>query len=469
MTFRKAMVLVLAASAGFSAGQAQAREPYTFVELGTAITVEDATQDWKELKGKYSRLRGLGFAARPLAVEGEAGVFRLQAGPIRNKKMAYKLCADMLAAGDECFIVQTYEGKAVGAPAAKSRSIDVSKPPVSAKLVADAAQARNDSSVVTPPAAPVLAEASNEKAQPATQTTAGAEREMRPVPPPLEPAQREAAPAEPVQLQSELVEQEKQGISPPGEGTVSVSEAIRVPISSNAGGVSAPVPAAAAIPAEQDARNVLIGYFTGEQSAIDFWRSLREKMPAQSEPWHVRTRRPLASPGADGGVVLSVESAGVIAAPDARALCEFAKSYSLSLTCTPRAAGEYAGASAPTRSYRKIDATGMSRAEAMAHYNPENKPARPIVKPRDDKSHWAQLGSADSRRSAREMWDGLQEKYPAIFGSQTPYVNAPAGDEDSLHPNFRLRTGPFKTDKEAKAFCRKLQAHKLYCLAVEDY
>lgn len=434
MAYRQNFLWLVAIGVGCVAGVAYAKEAPFYIELGTAVTKEDAAQDWKELKDKYPKqLRNLAFAARPLAVEGESTMFRIQGGPVKNKDFAFRICAEMLANDDECFVVQTEVEKAVGALPSKRRTIDVSRPPVTASL----------SSALLPWGAAAQEMISSKNVQ--------------------------AAPA--------ITETVLEGEATATEGTVAVSEAIRVPLSEQASPAATSPIMQGDVGAQNNVESVRIGYFADEQSAIDFWRALREKMPEASESWHVRTHKPLVKDRPALRVMLSVESTTEITAAAAQQVCTFATSYGRSLTCIPKQTEKNMDASGkPTRSYRSINATGMSREEALSMQNPQqlkneekSRYADRRKEQPDTKAHWAQLGSAGSRRGARELWDQIQAKHAGLFEGYEPFVNTPVGEQDALHSSFRLRTGPFKGEKATEQFCRKLQAQKVSCLAVEDY
>jgi hypothetical protein len=71
-----------------------------------------------------------------------------------------------------------------------------------------------------------------------------------------------------------------------------------------------------------------------------------------------------------------------------------------------------------------------------------------------------QLAALTTEAAARQEWDRLAKKMPALFGSHHPMISK--FDHDG-HTLWRLRTAGFTTDAEAKQFCQELKAKGASC------
>jgi len=79
------------------------------LQLGSHGSEEEAGEKWNDLKGKFPDTLGkLSLRISQVALPPDNFVvFRTQAGPIKNREEANKMCSAVLASSQECFVVET--------------------------------------------------------------------------------------------------------------------------------------------------------------------------------------------------------------------------------------------------------------------------------------------------------------------------------------------------------------------------
>lgn len=95
-------------------------------------------------------------------------------------------------------------------------------------------------------------------------------------------------------------------------------------------------------------------------------------------------------------------------------------------------------------------------APAVAPMAPERHAAK--VEPSGHQA--VQLAALTTEAGARQEWDRLAKKMPALFNGHRPVISK--FDHDG-HTLWRLRTGGFATEAEAKQFCQELKAKGAGC------
>lgn len=77
------------------------------VQLGAFRSEAEAKAEWKRLQGKFKTDLGkLSMLTEKADIAGKGVMFRLQAGPVKNKEAGRTLCKKLTQSGQGCFVVQ---------------------------------------------------------------------------------------------------------------------------------------------------------------------------------------------------------------------------------------------------------------------------------------------------------------------------------------------------------------------------
>lgn len=87
-------------------------------------------------------------------------------------------------------------------------------------------------------------------------------------------------------------------------------------------------------------------------------------------------------------------------------------------------------------------------------------PAHPVARPEPSGHQMVQLAALTTEAAARQEWERLAKKLPASFSGRHPVISKIEHDGHTL---WRLRTGGFATEAEARQFCEELHAKHLGC------
>lgn len=464
------MVVMFGVSAAVS-GQALAASTY-LLQLGTAPSREEADTIYQHtLEQHKDAIGGYEYLIKDSKRAAADKRFRVQVGPVENRKTANRICAKLRAEDADCFVVETAQ-KAVLTAAAKSKESPTEQPPEASSESGtssfwDMFSSGDDSAKETSakatqvedaekPAATVTASKKSAVTQTAEKnininTSSVREMEAPEVPEVdlvgsiaslfgSDEPQEETPKAEAVTATSAAPE-------PTRVGDVAVATAIPVPLSDDVN-TEAPLPkikvveggktpeAVAAKLAQKQLRagKVLqIGTFTDGPSAMTCWDKIVTAEPA------FRQLKARAITGISGSVGLPRATLHISPVKESLKprMCELSSICGEDISCrTP---------------------SNEPAATAAAHKN--------ASEPLPPGGHWVQLGNFPSYAHAQSRFEELQETQGEVMVPYEAVIRAPV---NARAKTYRLRIGPFETFKEADQLCWKLAARGVDCLAVSE-
>ncbi len=486
-------VFVGAAIAGSVFAQVSLADSYVFLQLGSASSREEAEELAGVLKADFSGLLSrYGFHVREVGqVTSSRPAWRVQAGPVESKTRANRVCAEIQARGNDCFIVEsavplsavqteaseaaktaavaerssgvaTQAGDASGQGEIYSGSIwpwnwgkagDGERPPTLAplKTATEASQEPSgakkqeisevsepesvDGERITYDAPDASASAPKDDVLPWLQQAGGAER-----------------------TSDNAVAGDEEG------GQVKVAEAIPVPLSQEDRRRQAPVAPASPMQVttqrvslqqwsgmRRSTRWVQVGSFSDSNAALSCWNETQAHDPSvkamRAQVLQDYAGRKSGRASLRIGPVQSDENASYI--------CGLVKRCGGdNLSC--RGIAEAVNSGQVVRPY-------AAGAGDVSRY------ADPMEKTAAAGSYWVQLGSAPTPQHARRIWEVLKGRYPELFAGRHAVVSMPAASANSAARGvYRLRTGSFKTREEASKLCATMTFRNLSCLVVAE-
>ncbi len=241
---------------------------------------------------------------------------------------------------------------------------------------------------------------------------------------------------------------------------VEVSEAVRVPLSSDV----TPQPerrprietrplGAGGFPSQSIRQKTLwvqISHFSSQQSALTFWDEYRFANRDISSGLRARITQPYFL-ARSGRVSLRV---GPYNDPEqVRKLCAVAEEKELSCA-TVRDIGTSVAANSPRdrRVYRGYEERTRLQNWGMSSGAPAN---------------WVQLGSYNTPSQAWSEWERIRSNNEDLLGRMGADVNT-ANMSSSSAQIFRLRVGPFMTKIAARNLCDRLENRGLSCVTVSN-
>lgn len=219
-----------------------------YLELGTALSAEQAQQNWTVIQKTYPELRGLSFSTSQRSVAGGQPVYRLQAGPLSSREKAASICRKLFAQDQECFVslksseVLPWQSKEE-LPWQQAESPKEADVPVAQAVVETPAEELSEPVLLaqqTRDPSDMLGPVSLDPQETADMREESAELQTPPVmETPLEPEMTEEAPEpqEPEVVEIAQVAPSPEPMPTPiipaadNAGTIDVAEAIRVPVS----------------------------------------------------------------------------------------------------------------------------------------------------------------------------------------------------------------------------------------------
>lgn len=102
-------VLFILLAASLAATPVRAEEFY--VELGRTNTEDEAKAVWAELQPKYKFLANYDVYPNKILLEGGNFSYRVQAGPMQDKKEAERVCGRLFRRKVQCFVIEGFDPK----------------------------------------------------------------------------------------------------------------------------------------------------------------------------------------------------------------------------------------------------------------------------------------------------------------------------------------------------------------------
>ncbi len=412
-----------------------AAETY-YIEVGKPSSIEEIHEEWSDLTKKYRSLLGkLNFYPKAtISQEGET-TNTIQAGPIREKARAQKICNKLFSNNTPCFVIEGIENK----------------PPTMSIRVSQAA---------TQPGDTVFPWHVNDA-------------------PPEQPA-----PSSP------------RANGRKSEAKVDVAEAIAVPLSNHADTAmndNRPVPEPEIIQDDQPqsanlVRNfsqqefasmesgaLVVNGFSSEEQASSFWNYVNSEFPDMVNGLRVRIQRPmLASNGRAAQIKIHPFASGAAA----QAFCNQAvNGFGISLECHYEASNPQASSNSSNNNFENDESAHTSAYAQRRQFQrrvPAGQNARVLDVPRHQsaieiqelpeqgKIYWAQVAIAESKGEATHRWNDIKKKNAAALKG----VNSKLSVSSSAYAKYSMRLGSFENENDANSLCDKLQARGVDCLVV---
>ncbi len=247
------------------------------------------------------------------------------------------------------------------------------------------------------------------------------------------------------------------------EGSVSVAEAIRVPLTEDANSTpvlkfpDAPAPAAHAhAPTLGGIYWAQVNYFPDEAQAHYFYEDFRNRYPDLSDGVRMRVTRPYAYADKSGHVTLKIGS--FASAGDIQDVCALAATRNLHCVSI-RETGSIQTASATEQENMRTGDPGARKPILDDSFIGQDSVADPV--------YWVQLGSYDSPDDAWDKWRTLQKHFKKAIGKTSADVAQPQSSS-AVHKIYRLRAGPFSARAAADSLCGKLAKSGEGCLVVGE-
>lgn len=494
------------------------------VQLGSAPSASEAREKWELLKKSFSdELAALPYVTAPVDLpESDVIIYRVQAGPIANRDLAYDICSSLLSRDAECSVVETALLAEAESPVSEAPPMAAVQPalpepaqkpsepmqktadaaPAAAPKAESAAPAKEESfspSWLTSPFAAKKEAALEKKAEapsspPSTAASARPEVALAsasgaaPALAKLAPAAGGAPPERPLASASGslgTVSIPKDGSRP---GQVKVAEAIRVPLTSAAAAATATTapsgrgsyPRAGGTPSQdggKDAVWVHIRYFGDEPAARGFWEDIITAQPQLSSFLRARVTKPyLADPRRQR---VSLRAGPVTEDADIVAICGYVRMRAPeTLSCSAvRELGRSVGVAAAAPQQRSyLDRHEANRAARQANA------ARSYADRRENEGRfgslraapipgrsafWAQFGSASSAGEAKNRWQAIKSAHSDLLGRHELSLSVPP--RSSSYAAYRVRTGPFANRGSAESLCASLRTRRVSCLVLSDF
>jgi hypothetical protein len=427
-------------SASALAVKAYAAETY-YIEVGKPSSVEEVHEEWSRLTAKYKSLLGkLNFYPKASINQQGETTNTIQAGPIREKARAQKICNRLFSNNTPCFVIEGIE----------------KKPPTMSIRVSQAATQSGDNVF------------------PWHVNDAPPEQQV-PVPPRAKGKRAEAK--------------------------VDVAEAIAVPLSNypdNAMMDNRPAPEPEIIQDSQPraslVRNfsqqefssmesgaLVINGFSGEEQANSFWNYVNTEFPDMVNGLRVRIQRPLLASNKSAAQIKIYPFASGAAA---QAFCgQAVNGFGIALECHYEASNAQQASSAANNNssvnagFEDRESAHASAYEQRRQYQRRRVPAgnaRVLNVPRHEsaieiqelpeqgKTYWAQVAIAESKGEATHRWNDIKKKNAAALKN----VNSKLATSSSAYAKYSMRLGPFDNENNANELCDKLQARGVDCLVV---
>lgn len=412
-----------------------AAETY-YIEVGKPSSIEEIHEEWSDLTKKYRSLLGkLNFYPKAtISQEGET-TNTIQAGPIREKARAQKICNKLFSNNTPCFVIEGIENK----------------PPTMSIRVSQAA---------TQPGDTVFPWHVNDA-------------------PPEQPA-----PSSP------------RANGRKSEAKVDVAEAIAVPLSNHADTAmndNRPAPEPEIIQDDQPqsanlVRNfsqqefasmesgaLVVNGFSSEEQASSFWNYVNSEFPDMVNGLRVRIQRPmLASNGRAAQIKIHPFASGAAA----QAFCNQAvNGFGISLECHYEASNPQASSNSSNNNFENDESAHTSAYAQRRQFQrraPAGQNARVLDVPRHQsaieiqelpeqgKIYWAQVAIAESKGEATHRWNDIKKKNAAALKG----VNSKLSVSSSAYAKYSMRLGSFENENDANSLCDKLQARGVDCLVV---
>lgn len=237
----------------------------------------------------------------------------------------------------------------------------------------------------------------------------------------------------------------------PSMADVSVSEAVRVPLSEEAVTPARPTftpPMAMGLPSQQTpGRKTMwaqISYFPDQQAALAYWEGFRKANPTFPAV-RVRITNPYAIQSSTPQVSLRV---GPFDRGDyVKDICDEVETqeiYCKAVTDLGESTTARTNRDRLASRYENYYAAGSQSATEM---------------------YWVQLGSFLSPGDAQNAWAQMAQTYSPVLNGLDPNV-APPVMGSSMQSVYRLRSGPFPLRNKADELCGRLRAKGNNCLIV---
>jgi hypothetical protein len=422
------------------------------IQLGSFDTLEQATNKWQSLKSSESKLLGkLSFKASEVKIPGgDKLVYRTQAGPVKTRAEAEKICETLGKKQIDCFIVETV----LHAPSTLKKEIVKAKPTMDNKAKEVKTETKQVKAASSPK--PLL-----EKSTKKTPLPWATKKESEQITAPIAKVS-----AKEVKAPTVLVDTTKkptkdmraaQSFASTTEVTeVKVAEAIRVPLedqsrfkaknlydpSSFKGFPSQDV--------NQKSTWAHISIFTNEKSARNFWRQFHNQNRSLSRNLRVRMIKPYIN--RFGSRKTALRLGPVSNASEVSALCQAAYKLSNKVNC--RSITDLGSTAPAVRKRSKRLSSGEQRLYSQRYGYGDISGY-----------HWVQIGTYDSAVEAQTNWENLQGKFPKLLGKATRSITLPALGSN-IEPSYRLRVGPYRSRINAAKLCSKLKVRGNYCVVV---
>ncbi len=496
------------------------------IQLGSASSAEEAQAIFTRIRDQHPQLLGrYGFYPRQVRLANASdAVWRIQAGPMETRSRANKICAEIQAAGNDCFVVETAvmpEAASVSAAAAPSATpASPSRPaPAVASSISDngvtkvvrtendsdwsiwpwnwfrseSAASQENASSATPAQssnpytntnAVTYAASTQPELQanaPAAATDTSAQQPDAAAPqtyqaatplPWLQENQAEAAPAAGVEEPAPTSVYAASGEA----GRVEVSEAIPVPLSGEQEeprtlppvNLARPTATVQRVPLakwsseRRSIRWLQISAFADAPAALACWKSMQS---ADSTLQSLRAQA-MRSYGDRTHASRTMLRVGPVAdMEEASRICGVSRQCGVSnISC--RAVTEMAGSAQTLSQNTTPNRTTHGYASQLAALSSSSGSAMPAT---EGQAYWVQLGSASSYAQARERWQQLKAEYPTLFSAKQTIISAPSTSGSNIARGaYRLRMGAYDSRDDASRACMSLTSRQISCLVVAE-
>jgi len=419
--------------------KAYAAETY-YIEVGKPSSVEEVHEEWSNLTAKYKSLLGkLNFYPKASINQQGETTNTIQAGPIKEKARAQKICNKLFSNNTPCFVIEGIE----------------KKPPTMSIRVSQAATQPGDT---------------------------------------VFPWHVNDAPPE---LQSVPVPPRSKGGK--AEAKVDVAEAIAVPLSNHSDNAMmdnrpSPEPEFAQDNQQQaslvrlsqqefssmESGALVVNGFSGEEQANSFWNYVNSEFPDMVNGLRVRIQRPMLASNKSAAQIKIYPFASGAAA---QAFCgQAVNGFGIALECHYEASAAQAsssrnnnsdnnssfdnGESAHTSAYeqrRQFQQRRVPSGNARVLDVPRHESAIEIQElPEQGKTYWAQVAIAESKGEATHRWNDIKKKNSSALKG----VSNKLSTSSSAYAKYSMRLGPFDNENNANELCDKLQARGVDCLVV---
>ncbi len=416
--------------------KAYAAETY-YIEVGKPSSVEEVHEEWSNLTAKYKSLLGkLNFYPKATVNQEGQTTNTIQAGPIREKSRAQKICNKLFSNNTPCFVIEGIENK----------------PPTMSIRVSQASTQQGD--VIFP---------WHVNDVPQEQAVAPAPREK----------------------------------GKKAEAKVDVAEAIAVPLSNHPDNTmidNRPAPEPEIIEDEQPqqaslVRNfsqqefssmesgaLVVNGFSGEEQANSFWNYVNSEFPDMVNGLRVRIQRPLLASSRSAAQIRIYPFASGAAA---QAFCSQAvNGFGIALECHYEVSNAQAPAASRNNSNMEDSESAHTNAYAQRRQSQQRRVpagnARILDVPRHEsaieiqelpeqgKIYWAQVAISESKSEANHRWADIKKKN----ASAVKGIDAKLSTSSSSYAKYSMRLGSFDSEEDANKLCDKLQSRGVDCLVV---